>query len=96
MMEKQMPDIFRPRHDPARSIYDAFQCEADKRKGRTVEEWMTAEREAVFREATHQAQKLGLRPPTIAEIISAENYASGSADYGAKWAYGVAEAMRRQ
>lgn len=89
-----MHDVFQPRHEPARSIYDAFQNEATKRKGRTVEEWMTAEREAVMREATMQAMRLGLRVPTMDEVVRAERYASGSVDYGAKWAYGVTEAMK--
>lgn len=90
-----MHDVFRPRHEPARSIYDAFQAEASKRKGRGVDDWMTAERDTVFREAAHQAQKLGLRVPTMDEVIRAERYASGSVDYGAKWAYGIVEAMRK-
>lgn len=90
-----MHDVFQPRQEPARSIYDAFQDEATKRKGRSVVEWLAAERDRVFREAARQAQKLGLRAPTMGEVISAERYASGSADYGAKWAYCVAEVMRK-
>jgi len=90
-----MRDVFQPRHEPARSIYDAFQNEAAKRTGRTVEEWRKCELDAVFREAAHQAQKLVLLVPTMDEIVRAERYASGSADYGAKWAYGVVEAMRK-
>jgi hypothetical protein len=90
-----MRDIFEPRHEPARSIYHAFQTEATKRKGRSIDEWLAAERDAVFREATHQAQRLGLRVPTMDEVASAERYAAGSADYGAKWAYCVVDAMRK-
>ena len=90
-----MQDIFEPRHEPARSIYRAFQTEATKRKGRSIDEWLAAERDAVFREATHQAQRLGLRVPTMDEVVSAERYAAGSVDYGAKWAYCVVEAMRK-
>lgn len=90
-----MRDIFEPCREPARSIYHAFQNEAAKRRERTVDEWLKAELDAVFREATHQAQKLGLRVPTMDEIVRAERYATGSVDYGAKWAYCVAEAMRR-
>lgn len=90
-----MHDCFQPRYEPARSVYDAFQKEAAQRKGRSIDEWVKAEREAVFREATHQAQKLGMRIPTMDEITAAERYARGSVDYGAKWAYGVADAMRK-
>ena len=88
-----MRDIFQPRREPARSIYEAFQAEAEKRPGRSFEEWQAAERDAVYREAAHQARKLGLRCPTIDEVVSAEQSACGHADYGAKWAYRVTEAM---
>ena len=43
-----MRDIFRPRFEPARLLYDAFQDEASKRKSRTVEEWISAERDRVW------------------------------------------------
>ena len=88
-----MRDIFEPRNEPAKSIYTAFQNEAANRKSRSVTEWVKAERDAVFREAAHQAQKLGLRCPTMDEVASAERYAMGSVDYGAKWAYGIVDAM---
>ncbi|WDD90274.1 hypothetical protein Bsp3421_000097 (plasmid) [Burkholderia sp. FERM BP-3421] len=90
-----MQDIFEPRREPARSIYHAFQAEATKRKGRSVDEWLAAERDAVFREAALQAQRLGLRVPTMDDVVSGERYAVGSVDYGAKWAYCVVEAMRK-
>ena len=88
-----MIDIFEPRNEPARSIYRAFQAEAKKRNGRTADEFITAEREAVINEAASQAQKLGLRAPTLDEVIRAENSACGHCDYGAKWAMRVAEVM---
>mgnify|MGYP001612654306 CR=1 FL=1 len=90
-----MYDIFQPRYEPARSIYEAFQAEATKRKGRNVQEWQAAERDAVYREAAHQAQKLGLRRPTMDEVVSAEQSACGHADYGAKWAYRITEVMTK-
>lgn len=94
--DMDMRDIFQPKHEPARSIYSAFQNEAKKRKGRSVEEWLTAERGAVLREATTQAIQMGLRAPTMYEVVRAERYATGLIDYGAKWAYGVVEAMRKK
>jgi hypothetical protein len=94
-LEKTVQDIFEPRHGPARSIYLAFQKEAEKRKERSVDAWMAAERDAVFREAVHQAQRLGMRAPTMDQVIRAERYATGSADYGAKWAYCIVEAMQK-
>ena len=89
-----MQDIFKPRHEPARSIYEAFQREASKRKGRSIEEWTSAEREAVLREATSKAQQMGLRVPTMDEVVQAERCAMGHVDYGAKWAYRVTEQMK--
>lgn len=87
-------DIFRPRNEPARSIYDAFQDEATKRKGRTVEEWLSAERSAVFTTACELAVRFRLRPPTLKDVEMAESCARGHIDYGAKWAYYVTEAMQ--
>jgi len=89
-----MRDIFEPRNEPAKSIYLAFQAETAKRKGRSVDEWTSAEREAVYRESVRQAQKLGLHAPTIDEVAAAERYAMGSADYGAKWAYQLLRVMK--
>ena len=88
-------DIFRPRTNPARSIYDAFQKEADKRGGRTISEMITLEREAVFEAAKEQAAILNLKSPTMADVVNAETNASGHTDYAAKWAYGVAETMKK-
>lgn len=87
-------DPFRPHSEPAMSLYDAFQAEARKRKGRSVEEWIKAEREAVWRAARDQAEMLGLRCPLMSEVEAAERYAMGSVDYGSKWAHGVARVMK--
>lgn len=86
-------DPFEPRHEPARSIYLAFQAEATKRKDRPFEEWVKAEREAVLRECALHAHKLGLRAPTMDEVTAAERYAMGSIDYGAKWTYQLVRVM---
>jgi len=86
-------DMFRPRSDPAQLLYDAFQAEAGNRKGRTVEEWLVAENAAVLRAAETWAARHGLTPPTLAQVQAASDYASGSVDYGAKWAYALARIM---
>lgn len=88
-----MDDVFQPRTEPARSIYNAFQREAGKRIGRSAEESLGAELEAVFRESANQAHQLGLRSPSMDEVASAERYARGSVVYGARWAYRVVELM---
>lgn len=86
-------DIFQPRQEPARTLYEAFQQEATKRRGRSVQEWCEAERLAVWTAARDYAQQHGLTVPTMAEVSSAERYAMGSVDYGSKWAYQVARRM---
>ena len=86
-------DPFQPRHEPARTIYDAFQDEATKRPGR--KDWVKAERERVWSVARDYAQQHGLPVPTLAEVERAEQSACGHVDYGSKWAYGVAELLRR-
>jgi hypothetical protein len=86
---------FRPHQEPARSIHDAFQLEASKRKERALEVWIEAELQAVFAAARLAAERHGLRMLSLDEIKSAERYARGSADYGSKWAYTVVDSMRR-
>lgn len=90
-----MDDIFKPRQEPARSIYQAFQLEAGKRRGRSIEEWIAAEEDAVLGEGVIQAVSHGLKPPTLEDVVQARRYAIGSIDYGAKWAYCLVATMRR-
>lgn len=90
-----MATTFEPQSEPARSIYRAFIEEATKRHGREPEVWLVAERQAVLAEAVVQAAKRGLRMPTLNDVILAEDMATGHTDYGAKWAWGVVEAMQR-
>ncbi|WP_244260505.1 hypothetical protein [Burkholderia gladioli] len=91
--ETKTMSVFRPIREPARSIHDALLREGAKRKSRTVEEWLTAERAAVWKEAIAQAHKLQLRVPSIADVERAERLAHGHSNYAAKWAHGVADAM---
>ena len=86
-------DIFRPRTEPARTLYDAFHTEAEHRAGRSIEDWITAERKAVWRAARDYAQQFGLQVPTLADVERAESSAKGHCDYGAKWAYYLADVM---
>ncbi len=88
-------EIFRPQHQPARAIYDAFQ-EAAKDRKHSVEAWIKRERLAVWRAARDYAQQHGVRVPTLEQVEAAERQAYGHVDYGAKWAYGVAELLTTQ
>ena len=86
--------MFEPTQEPAKSIYNALVNEATKRKVRSVEEWIKAERKAVFDKAMELSNAHGFCVPTLEQIVIAENCACGHVDYAAKFAYGVAEAMR--
>ncbi|KVV07501.1 hypothetical protein WK77_16255 [Burkholderia ubonensis] len=88
-------DVFRPFREPARSIYDALILEGARRRERGTDEWLSAEREAVLREAIVQARRLGIRAPTMADVEREERLAVGHSDYAAKWARGVAQSMLR-
>lgn len=89
-------DVFRPRIEPHRSIYDAFQAEASKRRERPVEVWIKAEIDAVYQAALQAAQNpvYRLRPPTMEATIAAERYARGSADYALKWVCELVRSMQ--
>ncbi|WDD90247.1 hypothetical protein Bsp3421_000068 (plasmid) [Burkholderia sp. FERM BP-3421] len=87
-------DYFRPHQEPARSIYDALVKEATKRKSRMPNEWIVAERTAVLKEAIRQARILSIKEPSLEAVESAERQALGHSNYAAKWAIGVAAAMR--
>lgn len=89
-------DIFRPRHEPAKTIYDAFQAEAEKRPGRSFQEWTKAELEVVWRTARDYAQQHGLRVPLMSEVERADRSASGHVDYGAKLAYYITDFMTQK
>jgi hypothetical protein len=88
-----MRDVFRPTADPAQTIYDALITESELRSGRSVDEWIAAEKNAVWKAAHDYAQQYGLRIPTIADVEQAETQAMGHCDYAAKYAYGVVRCM---
>jgi len=89
-------DPFRPRREPALSLYLAFQGEASKRCGRTVAEWSAAEVTAVYEAAIRLAPLHGLREPTRQDVESAEAYARGSIDYGLTWVTTLINALAQK
>lgn len=93
--DRKLHDVFRPRYAPAQAIYDAFQDEAAKRPGRSVEEWTQAETSAVWKAARDAAQTLGVPVPTMQDVESTESSARGHIDYGAQWAYALARLMEK-
>lgn len=87
--------IFRPKREPERTLYDAFQTESEKRPDRTINVWIDSERRAVWNAAKAYALEHDMRVPLLAEVQICENAALGHVDYGAKWALYVAEYMRK-
>lgn len=77
-------DTFRPRREPARSFYDAFQEMAKKEPRDFYHEEL-----AMWRIARNYAQAFNKRIPTLDEIRAAASMAAGHVDFGAKWAYAV-------
>lgn len=88
-------DIFCPRSEPALTLYNAFQDEAQKRNGRSFEDWNNAEIDAVFQAAQTAFPGHGLRVPTRQDVAAAQSYATGSFDYGATWVYTLINRIRR-
>lgn len=95
MTSKFDHDLVRPRMDPHRAIFDAFQEEASKRNGRSVEDWTKAELDAVYQAALRVSQDAvyKLKPPTMGAVIAAELYARGSVDYGHTWVWKLLQSM---
>lgn len=89
-----MLDLFAPRHEPAKSIYEAFQSEAAHRHSRSLDAWIEAELQAVHATSVRLAASMHLSAPTLDQVRSAEVYARGSVDYGAKWAYALCRVMK--
>lgn len=81
-------DPFRPNHEPARSLYDAFQ-NAAMRKPRDFD----LEERAVWECARDYAQQNGLRVPMLSEVRDATICAQGHVDFGAKWVYAVSRLL---
>lgn len=90
-----MQDFFRPHFEPSRTIYDAFCKESAKRKNLLPDVWQTNERLAVFNATVEWAKANNMIAPSLEDIKRAESNAVGSADYGAKWAYGVKDIIDR-
>lgn len=89
-------DVFRPRSEPALSIYEAFQAEAAKRSRRRPDSWLALESRAVWRAARDYADSQGWPTPLLADVAAAQRSAQGHVDYAAKWAHGLAHLMERQ
>ena len=86
-------DPYRPRHEPAQPIYDAFQREAMHRKDRPNGTRIKLELEAVHRAASQWAEQHGLRAPSMEQVQWAELCAQGHPDYIWKWALSLLDTL---
>lgn len=67
-------------------VKEALIAEAEKRRGRSFEQWRDAEVRAVWSATRDFAQQHGLRVPTLTEVARVESEAVGHTDYSSKWA----------
>ena len=81
-------------------IYEAIRAklaaETDRRKGRSVEAWIVAERECVLREVNRQRSLLAFDPVSITDVERAERMAIGHSDYVSKYAHAAADLVLRE
>ena len=79
--------MFEPRTEPAKSLYDALVQEMRKRHSLPLDEWIASERAAILDCARRLAPALGLREPTMKEVLAAKTLACGHVDYASKLAF---------
>lgn len=81
------------------SAYDfirkALYKEGRKRDRRDADEFVVEERVAVWRAARKFARKHKLRPPTMKQIMDAEDSAYGHSDFGHKWTLYVSQLLTK-
>jgi hypothetical protein len=81
-------------------IYEAIRAklvaETERRKGRTVDAWIAAERECVMREVNRQRNLLAYDPVGIEVVERTERMAVGHSDYVSKYAHAAADLVFRK
>lgn len=73
------------------TIRSRLVAETEHRPGRSVDEWITAERVCVLAEVNRLRALQGLRPIDVATIERAERMAVGHSDYISKYAHAAAD-----
>jgi hypothetical protein len=96
MIRSRPRDPFRPRDNPERLLYDAFQAAAKERKNKPVGEWLEYEVQKVWEAAKGWAEQNKKPVPSLRAIKIASTYATGHIDYGARWAYAICEFWRKR
>jgi hypothetical protein len=83
-----------------KTIYEAIRAklvaETERRKGRSVEEWILAERECVMLEVNRQRKLRAYEPVSIKIVERAEWMAVGHSDYVSKYAHAAADLVLRE
>lgn len=73
-----------------RTLTDCASLRAQRNFGRPLQ-WVTYERETMYRETNRLRAELGKKSIEMAEILTAENLATGHVDYASKFALYCAE-----
>lgn len=83
-----MSDYWRPRHEPARSIYDAilraYDCEPSGRM---------AAHDRILTDVALIAREAGLRAPVAADVTHAYNQGCGHTDFVAQFTYALVKRL---
>ena len=81
-------------------VYEAIRAklaaETDRRKIRSVEAWIHAERACVLREVNYQRDLRAYKPVDLAAIERAERQAVGHSDYVSQYAHAAADLVFRK
>lgn len=81
-------------------IYEAIRAklvaETERRAGRSVEEWILAERECVMHEVNRQRRLRAQGPVSIDVVERAERMAVGHSDYVSTYAHVAADLVFRE
>lgn len=78
------------------AIRARLRAETDQRPGRSLEEWILAERECVMQEINRQRSLLAYAPVSLATVERAERLAVGHVDYVSKYACAAADLVFRK
>lgn len=86
--------------DSYKAVYEAIRAklnaETERRKRRSVEVWIIAERHCVLSEINHQRALRSYNPIGIADVERAERMAVGHSDYISKYAHVAADLVFRK
>jgi len=74
------------KNDRHESFYDLLTKESEKRDQRALDEWIEAERKAMFDKVNAEREGLGKTPVSLEDVERVEQRAVGHFDYAPKFA----------